>query len=262
MTYAETGILSLIGVLAGGGLINLVNFHLESSRGRKKVPPEEQPLHRNDLEKAEEEYNAKLQRLGVTDRWFRHAWPLTQISLMWCGPPGSLTSSIPAALRAASGELSRNGAGDFSWGCLADAGIAPGLMWHIASRINETGPSVFIDEYGSKTRPGAWRRGFKYVLMPDSQARVVILLQGTRHTTAEMLSLYLSEVAESLEKGDADGAAHADDCGWAFRTFAAVTAADEHNSPPFPPCVAQAVRSSRALRYASACTPQAGPINV
>lgn len=129
MTYAETGILSLIGVLAGGGLINLVNFHLESSRGRKKVPPEEQPLHRNDLEKAEEEYNAKLQRLGVTDRWFRHAWPLTQISLIWSGPPGSLCSAIPAALRFTSGELSHKGVGDFSCGYIAEAAqdMQPGL---------------------------------------------------------------------------------------------------------------------------------------
>lgn len=227
MTYTETGVLSVIAVLAGGGLINLINFLLESSRGRQKVPPEEQPIHRNGMEKAEEEYNAKLQRLGVTDRWFRHAWPLTQISLMWCGPPGSLTSDIPAALRAASGELSRNGAGNFSCDCLTDAGLPPGLMWHIASRITETGPSVFMDEYGSNTRPGAWRRGFKYVLMPDSQARVAILLQGTRHTTAAMLSFYLSEVADRLEKGDVDGAAHADDSGWAFRTFPAESPAGD-----------------------------------
>ncbi|WP_128599087.1 hypothetical protein [Pantoea rodasii] len=227
MTYTETGVLSVIAVLAGGGLINLVNFLLESSRGRQKVPPEEEPLHRNGMGKAEEEYNAKLQRLGVTDRWFRHAWPLTQISLMWCGPPDSLTSDIPAALRAASGELSRNGARDFSCGCLADAGIAPGLMWHIASRVTETEPSVYMDEYGSKTRPGAWRRGFKYVLMPDSQACVAILLQGTRHTTAAMLSFYLSEVADRLEKGDVDGAAHADDSGWAFRTFPAESPAGD-----------------------------------
>lgn len=227
MTQTEIGVLSLIGVLAGGGLINLVNFLLESSRGSKEVPPEEQPLRRNDLENAEQDYHAMLQRLGVTDRWFRHAWPLTQISLMWSGPPGSLTSGIPAALRAAAGELSKNGAGNFSCDCLTEAGGAPGLMWHIASRVTETEPSIFIDGHGSKTRPGAWRRGFKYVRMPDSLERVAILLQGIRHISAETLSLYLLDVADRLEMGDADGVKHDDDSGWAFRTFAAVTATDE-----------------------------------
>lgn len=60
MTQTEIGVLSLIGVLAGGGLINLVNFLLESSRGRKEVPPEEQPLRRNDLENVEQDYHAML----------------------------------------------------------------------------------------------------------------------------------------------------------------------------------------------------------
>ena len=221
MTYTETGILSLTGMLAGGGLINLVNFFLESSRGRKEVSAEVQTVHRNDLENAEQDCKAMLQRFGVTDRWFRHAWPLTQISLMWRGPPGSLTISIPAALRAAAGELSQNGAGNFSCDCLTEAGLPHGLMWHIASRVTETGPSVFIGEYDDKTRPGAWRRGLKYSQMPDSQACVAILLQGTRHATAKMFSLYLSEVADRLERGDADGAAHDDDSGWAFRTWQA-----------------------------------------
>lgn len=227
MTQTEIGVLSLIGVLAGGGLINLVNFLLESSRGRKEVPPEEQPLRRNDQENAEQDYHAMLQRPGVTDRWFRHAWPLTQISLMWSGPPGSLTVGIPAALRAAAGELSQNGAGNFSCGRLTDAGLMPGLMWYITSRVTETEPSVFIETYGDDTRPGAWRRGFKDVLMPDSLESVAILLQGTRHTPAKTLSLYLLDVADRLERGDANGVKHDDDSGWAFRTFAAVTATDE-----------------------------------
>ncbi|QZY92972.1 hypothetical protein K7H94_22830 (plasmid) [Pantoea dispersa] len=140
MTQTEIGVLSLIGVLAGGGLINLVNFLLESSRGSKEVPPEEQPLRRNDLENAEQDYHAMLQRLGVTDRWFRHAWPLTQISLMWSGPPGSLTSGIPAALRAAAGELSKNGAGNFSCDCLTEAGggARPDVAHRFKSHRNGT----------------------------------------------------------------------------------------------------------------------------
>lgn len=100
-------------------------------------------------------------------------------------------------------------------------------MWHIASRITETRPSFFDDGAGYSTRAGLWHREFHRILMPDSQDRVTILLQGTRHTTAKMLSLYLLEVAERLEKGDADGAAHADDCGWAFRTFTAESAAQK-----------------------------------
>lgn len=225
----HTGMLVFVLItLAWGWLMYLRNGnHQRRLQAQEEERKRNQPLRLRDIENAEQEYNALLKRLGVTDRWFRHAWPLTQISLMWCGPPDSLTSSIPAALRAASGELSRDGVGDFNCGCLADAGIAPGLMWHIASRVTETEPSVFMDEYGSKTRPGAWRRGFKYVLMPDSQARVAILLQGTRHTTAAMLSFYLSEVADRLEKGDADGAAHGDDSGWAFRTFPAESPAGD-----------------------------------
>lgn len=219
MTYTGTGILSVVVVLAGAGLINLVNFLPGSARSRKEVPPVAPLQPRNDLKSAEQDYHAMLQRLGVTDRWFRHAWPLTQISLMWSGPAGSLTSAIPAALRIASGELSQNGAGNFSCGCLTDAGLAPDLMWHITSRVAETKPSVFTGDYGDQTRPGAWRSRFKYVRMPDSLERVAILLQGTRHTTAETLSLYLLDVAERLERGDADGVEHVDDSGWAFRTF-------------------------------------------
>lgn len=222
MTYTETGVLSVIAVLAGGGLINLVNFLLESSRSRKEIPSEEQPLRRNDLENAEQDYHAMLQRLGVTDRWFRHAWPLRQISLMWSGPPGSLTTGIPAALRAAAGEISQNGEGNFSCGGLSDTSLPPGLMWHITSRVTETEPSVFMGDYGDQTRPGAWHRGFKYVRMPDSLERVAILLQGTRHTSADTLALYLLDIADRLERGDADGVKHDDDSGWAFRTFAAL----------------------------------------
>ncbi|NIF03513.1 hypothetical protein F3J38_26280 [Pantoea sp. Acro-805] len=227
MTHTGMFVFVLI-ALAWSWLMYLGNSnHQRRLQAQEEERKRNQPLRLRDMENAEQEYYALLKRLNVTDRWFRHAWPLAQISLMWCGPPGSLTSSIPAALRAASGELLMHGAGNFSCGCLADAGIAPGLMWHIASRITETEPSVFMDEYGSKTRPGAWRRGFKYVLMPDSQVRVAILLQGTRHATAEMLSLYLSEVADRLERGDADGAAHADDSGWAFRTFPAESSAGD-----------------------------------
>lgn len=227
MTYTGTGLLSVVVVLAGAGLINLVNFLPESSRSRKEITPEEQPLRQNDLENAEQDYHAMLQRLDVTDRWFRHAWPLRQISLMWSGPSGSLTSEIPAALRAAAGELSKNDEGNFSCGGLADAGLPPGLLWHITSRVTETEPSVFMGDYGDQTRPEAWQRGFKYVRMPDTLERVTILLQGTRHTPADTLSRYLLDVADRLERGDADGIKHDDDSGWAFRTFAAVTAIDD-----------------------------------
>lgn len=82
MTHNETGVLSVLVVLAGAGLINLVNFLPETARSRKEVPPEELPLEPNCLENAEQDYHAMLQCLDVTDRWFRHAWPLRQISLM------------------------------------------------------------------------------------------------------------------------------------------------------------------------------------
>lgn len=220
----HTGMLFFILIaLAWGWLIYLLNGnHKRKLQAQEDERKSNQPLRLSDLENAEREYHALLKRLDVTDRWFRHAWPLTQISLMWSGPPGSLKSGIPAALRAAAGELSQNGEGNFSGGGLADAGLPPGLMWHITSRVTETGPSVFMGGYGDKTRPGAWQRGFKYVRMPDTLERVDILLQGTRYTPADTLSIYLLDVADRLERGDTDGVKHDDDSGWAFRTFAAL----------------------------------------
>lgn len=38
-----------------------------------------------ERESAEREHAAMLIRMDVSDRWFRHAWPLTQVSLMWAG---------------------------------------------------------------------------------------------------------------------------------------------------------------------------------
>lgn len=228
MTHTGMFVFVLL-VVAWGWLIYLRNGNLQRRlQAQEEERKTNQLLRLRDMEKAEQDYHAMLQRLDVTDRWFRHAWPLRQISLVWSGPPGSLTTGIPAALRAAAGELLQNGEGDFSCGGLADASLPPGLMWHITSRVTETEPSVFMGGYGDQTRPGAWRRGFKYVRMPDTLERVAILMQGTRHTRGETLSLYLLDVADRLERGDTDGVKHDDDSGWAFRTFVAVTATDDY----------------------------------
>ncbi len=222
MTHTGMFVFVLLAV-AWGWLTYLRNGnHQRRLQAQEDERKRNQPLRLRDMEKAEQDYHAMLQRLGVTDRWFRHAWPLRQISLIWSGPPGSLTTGIPAALRAAAKELSLNGEGNFSCGGLADAGLPPGLLWHITSRVTETEPSVFMGGYGGQTRPGAWQRGFKYVRMPDTLERVAILLQGTRHTPADTLSLYLLDIADRLQRGDADGIKHDDDSGWALRTFAAL----------------------------------------
>jgi len=74
-----------------------------------------------ERESAEREYAAMLIRMDVSDRWFRHAWPLTQVSLMWVGPQVAVSSAVPAALRYAAGEISRNGIANVTCGCTEDA---------------------------------------------------------------------------------------------------------------------------------------------
>lgn len=184
-----------------------------------------------ERESAELEHAALLSRLGVSDRWFRHAWPLTQVSLMWSGPPVTVSTAVPAALRCAAGEISRNGTDNVTCGYTADeAGtLQPGFLWHIVSRVTETGPSFFTEGAGSSTGAGAWHREFSHILIPDGETRVAILLQGTRHTPAETLSDYLFRIADQLEEGKADGVQHDDDSGWAFHTFTDVTATAEQN---------------------------------
>ncbi|GME47624.1 MULTISPECIES: hypothetical protein [unclassified Pantoea] len=173
----------------------------------------------HEQESADREHAAMLIRMDVSDRWFRHAWPLTQVSLMWAGPQVAVSSEVPAALRYAADEISQNGIANLTCGCKEDAArpLQPGFLWQTVSRVTENGPSFFTDGCGDSIKASVWQRAFGRTLMSESQARVDVILQVTRHMPVEIFSTWLCCIADQLDEGMTDDGHYDDDSGWGFR---------------------------------------------
>ncbi|MFP3524640.1 hypothetical protein SB912_19205 [Pantoea sp. SIMBA_072] len=197
---------------------NLRN-HEEMLRLQKDERERNESAFLLERESAEREHAAMLIRMDVSDRWFRHAWPLTQVSLMWAGPQVAVSSAVPAALRYAAGEISRNGIANITCGCTEDAArpLQPGFLWQTVARVTENGPSFFTDGCGDSIKASVWHRAFGRTLMSDSQARVDVILQVTRHMPVEIFSAWLCCIADQLDKGMTDDGHYDDDSGWGFR---------------------------------------------
>lgn len=223
MTNTGMFVITLLAV-AWGWLVFLQNRnHQRTIRTLREAVLAARTVRLREQSATDENYEALLRGLGVTDRWFRHAWPLTQLCLMWSGPPGVLRTAIPDALRRMSGSLAEQTAGNFTCGSMQRL-PATSLQWHLVTRVTAAGRSFFVESYdGDKTPPGLWHREFAQLDVPAEHERVAVLLQGTRHSHTEMLSSFLTVIADRLEKGENACGSHEDDCGWAFRSFPAVT---------------------------------------
>ncbi|ORM90078.1 hypothetical protein [Pantoea cypripedii] len=82
MTHTGMFIAALM-AFVWGWLVYLRNRnHQEALRRREDERKRNQLIRLRVLENAKQEYTALLRRLGVSDRWFRHAWPLTQLSII------------------------------------------------------------------------------------------------------------------------------------------------------------------------------------
>lgn len=217
------GMFILVLLVVASVVVRLTYLRLSKHQAALRLREEE--VERFELarllerESAEREHAAMLIRMDVSDRWFRHAWPLTQVSLMWAGPQASVSSAVPAALRYAAGEISRNGIFNITCGCTEDAArpLQPVFLWQTVSRVTENGPSFFTDGCGDSIKASDWQRAFGRTLMSDGQARVDVILQVTRHMPVEIFSDWLCCIADQLDEGMTGDGHHDDDSGWGFR---------------------------------------------
>lgn len=154
---------------------------------------------------------------GVDERWFRHAWPLWQVTMVLEGPPGSLTTLIPDLIQQT--PLHRKSYADGSTG---DAGV---VKWQLFSCVTPDGKSFFEDGAGYHVSDKAFDHQFGEsgpLAMPpyrEGTERVCILIQGTRGSSDAGKEFFRDEVARALRDGKTGGCVHDDDNGWAFRTI-------------------------------------------
>ncbi|MBZ6392243.1 hypothetical protein PANTOEA_21980 [Pantoea dispersa] len=177
MTQTEIGVLSLIGVLAGGGLINLVNFLLESSRGRKEVPPEEQPLRRNDLENAEQDCPQEAR--GI----------LTKYRLILSAAPGGLQRGIPDMAEALAdrfeGHPPAESAGELR-------GSANGVNWQL--KECPEGELTFYEHNFQMVRTLHWIDEFRDFRPNQDRDWLTVLIQTDSLLPNRGLSFFLSHL--------------------------------------------------------------------
>jgi len=154
---------------------------------------------------------------GVNERWFRHAWPLWQVTMVLEGPPGSLTTLIPDLIQQTA--LQRKSYADGS------AGDAGAVKWQLFSCVTPDGKSFFEDGAGYHVSDKAFERQFgesgPLAMFPyrEGTERVCILIQGTRGSSDAGKEFFRDEVARALRDGKTGGCVHDDDNGWAFRTI-------------------------------------------
>jgi hypothetical protein len=149
---------------------------------------------------------------GVPAQWFRHAWPLQQIILMWSGPKGSLRTELIDGLRRTACRLHT---GDYTTGSADE----DELQWQLIARTSHYGPSFFGSVNNQPVEDRVWHREF-HAFTPDvKRDRIDVLLQGIHATTPSEFSRYLELVAEHIEQGGRQSSSEDDDSGWAYRVY-------------------------------------------
>lgn len=149
---------------------------------------------------------------GVPAQWFRHAWPLQQIILMWSGPKGSLRTELIDGLRRTACRLHN---GDYTTGSADE----DELQWQLIARTSHYGPSFFGSGHNQPVDDRVWHREF-HAFTPDANRdRIDVLLQGIQATRPSEFSRYLELVAEHIEQGGHQSSSEDDDSGWAYRVY-------------------------------------------
>ncbi|MBB6117809.1 hypothetical protein F4826_004788 [Rahnella inusitata] len=222
----NTKVFLLIIVILVVLIINYLNLR-KIRRVRERITNERLAL--------EQERKLSLQNLkekiivpyGVSEEWFKNAWPLWQISFIVDVPPGSLSHEIPLILRC---RAARN----FKKGTYTAGNPDSELnSWSWLSRMTAYEQSFFGTQSGCgiDLAPDVFAREFVHSLFAGCRwhglnDRVYILLQGIKNTPSETLQEFLFEISAKIEQGISEGCEHDDDSGWAFRVAPAITDAD------------------------------------
>ena len=149
---------------------------------------------------------------GVSEYWFRHAWPLQQLILMWSGPEGSLRTELIDGLRRTAWRLHT---GDYTTGSADE----DELQWQLIARTSHYGPSFFGPGHNQPVDDLVWHREF-HAFAPDvKRDRIEVLLQGIYATRPSEFSRYLELVADHIEQGGRQSSSEDDDSGWAYRVY-------------------------------------------
>jgi len=165
------------------------------------------------------EEDRKLSRLaesiGTDVRWYKHAWPLRQISLDVGVTPGTLTTAVPDMLRripvsqlCSPGEEMRRLFSDHN------------MTVRIMARTVTDKPSYFGSAgCGGHVEPDVWTEVFGEQSDKPDQENVRVLLQLTRHGGEGETGWFLEQTASRIEQGQLAAGDHDDDCGYAFRVY-------------------------------------------
>ncbi|EHV9142507.1 hypothetical protein K1K55_004085 [Salmonella enterica] len=158
----------------------------------------------------------------VMGRWEKHAYPLTQVIVSVNAQPHTITRDLVFCLERAascitSNELPGNAEGCHYRGDYGNNGLAfpeYSVHWHVHARLCFESPGFFPEAAGCTLPPLIKMAGY---LAEGSLARhIVVIVQGTKHTSRELLSLYLTKAANSIATGATEGSEFDDDSGYAF----------------------------------------------
>lgn len=158
----------------------------------------------------------------VMGGWEKHAYPLTQVIVSVNAQPHTITRDLVFCLERAascitSNELPGNAEGFHYRGDYGNTGLAfpeYSVHWHVHARLCFESPGFFPEGAGCTLPPLIKMAGY---LAEGSLARhIVVIVQGTKHTSREFLSRYLTDAANSIATGATEGSEFDDDSGYAF----------------------------------------------
>lgn len=158
----------------------------------------------------------------VMGGWEKHAYPLTQVIVSVNAQPHTITRDLVFCLERAascitSNELPGNAEGFHYRGDSGNTGLAfpeYSVHWHVHARLCFESPGFFPEGAGCTLPPLIKMAGY---LAEGSLARhIVVIVQGTKHTSREFLSRYLTDAANSIATGATEGSEFDDDSGYAF----------------------------------------------
>ncbi|EBU0282351.1 hypothetical protein NU118_003964 [Salmonella enterica] len=158
----------------------------------------------------------------VMGGWEKHAYPLTQVIVSVNAQPHTITRDLVFCLERAascitSNELPGNAEGCHYRGDYGNTGLAfpeYSVHWHVHARLCFESPGFFPEGAGCTLPPLIKMAGY---LAEGSLARhIVVIVQGTKHTSREFLSRYLTDAANSIATGATEGSEFDDDSGYAF----------------------------------------------
>lgn len=229
MTHDGYLLFAMLLIAAG---ISLFQKHRHINKLNKALNRKELAIHGfyNDPEKMNElrrhwirlegcEEDRKLSRLaesiGTDVRWYKHAWPLRQISLDVGATPGTLTTAVPDMLRripvsqlCSPGEELRRFFSDHN------------MTLRIMARTFTDKPSYFGSAgCGGHVEPNVWTEVFGEQTDKPDRENVRVLLQLTRHGGEGETGWFLEQTASRIEQGQLAAGDHDDDCGYAFRVY-------------------------------------------